>query len=80
MNTKLVESLSQIIQSLTPEEKKLLSTQLIPIVESPEHPVEETLTPEEWIESLKQWGESHRRDTLLLSDYAVSRQGIYEEN
>ena len=43
-------------------------------------PFYETATASEWIQALKEWSQSHRRrDTPLLSDYAVSRAGIYED-
>jgi hypothetical protein len=45
----------------------------------PQHGVRwQTLTADEWIRELKAWAESHERDQPLLSDYAVSREGIYE--
>ncbi len=44
-----------------------------------ERPFYETATASEWIQALKEWSQSHRRDTPLLSDYAVSRAGIYED-
>jgi hypothetical protein len=44
-----------------------------------EKPFYETATAEEWIAALREWSESHSRDTPLLSDEAVSRRGIYEE-
>ena len=37
-----------------------------------------TLTAEEWIREFRAWADSHERDRPLLSDYAVSREGIYE--
>jgi hypothetical protein len=43
-------------------------------------PFYETATPDEWVKEFRQWADSHRRDTPLLDDYAVSRAGIYEED
>lgn len=37
-----------------------------------------TLTAEEWKREFAAWVDSHDRDQPLLSDYAVSREGIYE--
>lgn len=34
---------------------------------------------QDWIEKLHNWSISHRQNIPLLSDEAVSRQGIYEE-
>lgn len=45
-----------------------------------ERPFYETATAEEWIQALQEWSQSHRRDIPVLSDYAVSRAGIYEED
>jgi hypothetical protein len=36
-------------------------------------------TPEEWIARFHAWVHSHPTDTPLLSDYAVSRESIYED-
>lgn len=88
MNTKLIESLAQIIESLTSEEQAFLE-QTVNSKHLRSHSIAEasqkshfyeTATSEEWINALRQWSKSHRRDTPLLSDEAVSRQAIYEEN
>ncbi len=39
----------------------------------------ETATPQEWVQAFREWSEGHRRDTPLLSDYALSRAGIYDD-
>jgi hypothetical protein len=39
----------------------------------------QTATPEQWIKTLREWSESHRRELPLLSDEAVSFRGIYEK-
>ena len=81
MNTKLVDSLFEIISSLDPKEFTLLNERIktlnIP-QSSQESP--EILTSEERFKAIKEWAESHDNDTPLLSDYAVSRAGIYEED
>jgi hypothetical protein len=79
MNVQLVKSLVQIINNLTPEEKKLLviDTELFNNNSIP--PFYETATKEEWIKAFEKWSKSHGEDTPLLSDYAVSRESIYEE-
>jgi hypothetical protein len=45
-----------------------------------ERPFYKTATPEEWSRALREWSDSHDRNTPLLSDEAVSRKGIYEED
>jgi hypothetical protein len=39
-----------------------------------------TATAVEWITAFREWAESHRRDTPLLSEYALSRAGIYDDD
>ncbi len=87
MNAKLVNALAQIIQSLTPEEKRLLEEKgnvknFNPLTGEAfqERPFYEEATREEWLNALQKWSESHRKDIPLLSDEAVSRRGIYEED
>jgi hypothetical protein len=88
-NIKLVDSLVEIIKSLTPEEKKLLQlkirTEVDPIIEpsqdlssSPKHDDLDDLKGLN--NKLQRWSERHPRSIPLLSDYAVSRSGIYEED
>ena len=61
--------------------KPHLDAMLEQLVKSKQIPLfYETATAEEWIQALKDWSISHRRDTPLLSDYAVSRAGIYEDD
>lgn len=45
-----------------------------------EQPFYKTATAEEWITAFREWAESHRRDTPLLSEYALSRAGIYDDD
>jgi hypothetical protein len=49
---------------------------------SQEHdaPLFETLSPEEWRRVSKEWVDSHDHETPPLSDYAVSREGIYGDH
>jgi hypothetical protein len=81
MNTKLVESLAQIIQSLTPEEQTLLEEKMHPTLPDKERPFYETATPEERAKAFREWAESHRtdEDSPILSDEAISRESIYGE-
>lgn len=87
MNVKLVDSLLSIIKSLTPEEKALLEKKMkTEVNENAIAESSETLTStdknnvDEWTNKLLHWSERHPRNIPLLSDYAVSRSGIYEED
>lgn len=61
--------------------KPHLDAMLLQLVKSKlERPFYETATPDEWVKAFREWADSHRRDTPILSDYAVSRAGIYEED
>ena len=81
MNTKLVESLAQIIQTLTPEEQTLLEQKMHQTSQAEERPFYETATKEEWIAAFREWTESHRyeEDSPILSDEVISRESIYGE-
>ncbi len=47
MNEKLVESLAEIIESLTPDEKKLLEVKLKDSLKDQKSPFYKTATPQE---------------------------------
>ncbi|MGK7875848.1 MAG: hypothetical protein AB4426_21890 [Xenococcaceae cyanobacterium] len=79
MNTKLVESLAQIIQSLTPEEKELLAEKIKLTSDSQKRPFYETATPQERAKDYREWAESYRHDSPILSNEAISRESIYGE-
>ncbi|NJN12467.1 MAG: hypothetical protein HC836_36800 [Richelia sp. RM2_1_2] len=88
-NVKLVDSLVEIIKSLTPEEKKLLEVKIRTeddtTVGSSQHlslsPKKDDLDDLKGLSNkLQRWSERHPRSIPLLSDYAVSRSGIYEED
>ncbi|HEY9851263.1 MAG TPA: hypothetical protein V6D28_17475 [Leptolyngbyaceae cyanobacterium] len=85
MRTKLIESIAEMIQTLTEEEKTLLDQKVAENkamkseVKPKERHFQETATPEEWIKAFREWAESHRRDSPLLSDEAISRESIYGE-
>lgn len=85
MNVKLVDSLFEIIKSLTPEEKVLLEEKIQTEVDenvslrSKVLASENRKNLEEWTNKLLHWSERHPRNIPLLSDYAVSRNGTYEE-
>jgi len=86
MNVKLVDSLFEIIKSLTPEEKVLLEEKIqTEVNENVSTKSSEILVLDkknnldEWTNKLLHWSERHPRNIPLLSDYAVNRSGIYEE-
>ncbi|MCC5645783.1 hypothetical protein LC607_23155 [Nostoc sp. CHAB 5824] len=45
-----------------------------------DQPFYKTATALEWITAFREWAESHRRDMPLLSEYALSRAGIYDDD
>jgi hypothetical protein len=42
-------------------------------------PLQDELTPEEWVRQFNAWVEGHDRTTPLLSDEAISRESIYPD-
>ena len=87
MNVKLIDSLADIIKSLTLEEKMLLEEKIkTEINENVSVKSSEILASsennndlEEWTNKLQKWSERHPENIAMLSDYGVSRGGIYEE-
>lgn len=82
MNTQLVEAITQMIKSLTPEEKDLLKQKTNPILQLSEIPksshFQETASPQEWNHAFQEWIDSHKDMHLpSLSDEAISRESIY---
>ena len=81
MNTKLVDSLFEIICSLEPTEFSLLNEKVKTLKTSNlSKENSEKITFDDRFKAIKEWAESHDHDTPLLSNYAVSRAGIYEED
>lgn len=77
----ITSALAQITNLSTETVQPHLDAMLEQLVKSQqERPFYETATAEEWIHELQEWSQSHRRDIPVLSDYAVSRAGIYEED
>jgi hypothetical protein len=82
MNVKLVESLVEVVLSLSPEERSLLEEKLKATqaqTEGQERPFYETATPKERAKAFREWAESHPRNSPSLSDEAISRESIYAE-
>ncbi len=76
MNTQLVQTLSQIIKTLTEEEQALLN-ELHSAQDSERANFYKTATPAEWAKVFEEWADSHKHGTPLLSDEAISRESIY---
>lgn len=77
MNTKLAESLVEIIRSLTAEEKDLLNRKINLTTEIQHRPFYEVASPEEKAKVFLKWANSHPLNTPILSDDAISRESIY---
>lgn len=78
---QITQSLAQMTNLSEETVKPHLDALLLQLVKyKVERPFYETATPDEWVKAFREWADSHRRDTPLLDDYAVSRAGIYEED
>lgn len=69
------------ITNLEPEQiQPQLEIMLSKLLTLDNQPFYKTATKDEWIKQLQLWSESHRHLSLpSLSDYAVSREGIYSD-
>jgi antitoxin component of RelBE/YafQ-DinJ toxin-antitoxin module len=76
---KITETLAKITQLPTEAVKLHLDAMLEKLVKTTELPFYQKLSDEEWIQSLNEWSSNHNPNIPLLSDYAVSRAGIYED-
>lgn len=78
-----LEAVTKILVKITKrsleEIKPHLDTMLEQLVEPFERPFYETATPSERARAFREWASSHALDTPLLSDYAVSRESIYDD-
>jgi hypothetical protein len=84
-HTQEIQEIAQILMKITNLSEETVNphvdAMLLELVKSKvERPFYETATPSEWVKAFREWADSHRRDTPMLSDYAVSRAGIYEED
>lgn len=67
------------ITSRTPEQiVPYLEVMLESLVKQKERSFNELTTPEERKNAFWEWANSHERNTPLLSDYAVSRESMYD--
>lgn len=79
-----LESIVQVLANIThisPEKvKPHIDTLLRQLVgKQDERPFHETATAEEWVTAFQAWAANHRHDAPPLSDYAVSRESMYED-
>jgi hypothetical protein len=78
-----LEAITQVLVKITkrPAEqiKPHLDAMLEQLVEPKERRFYETATPEERAHAFREWAESHDWNTPLLSDYAVSRESMYDD-
>lgn len=80
-----IETITQVLTRITtksPDEiKPHLDAMLERLVQPKQvqRPLYETATPEELAQAFQEWAESHDRNTPLLSNYAVSRESMYDK-
>ncbi|NDJ23597.1 hypothetical protein GS682_18530 [Nostoc sp. B(2019)] len=79
-----IETITRLLAKISnrsPSEiKPHLNTMLEQLVQpSREPPFYETATAKEWVTAFREWAASHRHDAPSLSDYAVSRESMYED-
>ncbi|MDZ8088000.1 MULTISPECIES: hypothetical protein [unclassified Nostoc] len=78
-----LENIVRLLASITnisPEQvKPYIDTLLRQLVKQSERPFHETATASEWVTAFREWAASHRHDAPPLSDYAVSRESMYED-
>ncbi|MBR8836760.1 MAG: hypothetical protein DSM106950_22775 [Stigonema ocellatum SAG 48.90 = DSM 106950] len=78
-----IETITQVLARITtksPDEiKPHLDAMLERLVQPQgERPLYESATPEELAQAFREWASSHDRNSPLLSDYAVSRPSMYD--
>lgn len=84
MNVKLVESLAQIVLSLSLEERSLFEKKLNPNIDETSAEgqwrlFDEISTPQEKAKAFREWASSHSGNMPYLSDKAISQESIYPE-
>ncbi len=75
----IAETLVRITHLSEEAVKPYLDAMLEDLVKSKEKPLYETATPQELAQAFRDWAESHQHHPSVLSDYAVSRESIYED-
>lgn len=79
-----LENIVRVLASITnisPKQvKPYIDTLLLQLVnKQQEPPFHETATTEEWVTAFREWAASHCHDAPPLSEYAVSRESMYED-
>lgn len=74
----IAEILARISHQSPEKVEILLETMLKQLIE-PKTPFYETATPTERAQAFRDWASSHDQGSALLSDYAVSRDSIYDD-
>lgn len=75
----ITEVLAKITHRSPEQIKPHLEAMLEHLVEPQGQAFYVNATPEERARAFREWAESHDRNTALLSDYAVSRESIYDD-
>ena len=79
-----IETITQVLVRITTKSQDEIKLHLDAMLEQlvqpkqVQRPLYETATPEELAQAFREWAESHDRNTPMLSDYAVSRESIYD--
>jgi hypothetical protein len=76
---KIIETLTKITQLPAEAVKPHLDAMLEQLIKTTELPFYQKVSDQEWIQALNEWSSSHNPNIPLLSDDAVSRAGIYED-
>ncbi|NEU74960.1 hypothetical protein PI95_020970 [Hassallia byssoidea VB512170] len=79
-----IETITQVLARITSRSPSEIKSQLGIMLERLVEPQQkrflyETATPSQLKQAFRQWAESHEHNTPLLSDYAVSRESIYDD-
>ncbi|MEH2287388.1 hypothetical protein [Nostoc sp.] len=79
-----LEGVVQVLANVTKLPAEVVKPHLYALLEQlmklkQEQPFYKTATALEWITAFREWTESHRRDPPLLSEYALRRAGIYDD-
>ncbi|MBH8562002.1 hypothetical protein I8748_07420 [Nostoc sp. CENA67] len=76
----IIQTLARITNLSEEQIKPHLDTMLKQLVNKQhKRPFYETATPDEWVKAFREWAASHHHNVPPLSDYAVSRQSMYED-
>lgn len=81
-NKEDLEVITQVLvkmTKLTPEQIQPYLNNMIERLRQLKQTPSYKTTPEERARAFREWAKSHDRNTPLLSDYAVSRESIYQE-